>query len=245
MIRAIIIDDEKHSIKMLQWKIEKYCTDVEIIETFLDSKRGLSFIENNKIDLLFLDIEMPELNGFDLLQKVNHPNFDVIFTTAYDEYGIRAIKYSALDYLLKPVQEEELIEAITKFKRKQNRKIIPQQLEVLFQSLQQENSKNQKIALSTKESIELVHPSEIILCESDNNYTMVFMKNRKKFISKTLKEFEELLSPFNFFRSHQSYLINIDQMVEYKRQDGGQLIMSNGMSVPVSRSKKEALLKLF
>ena len=169
----------------------------------------------------------------------------MIFTTAYDEYGIRAIKYSALDYLLKPVAVEELVKAVQKCLDKKHQSITPQQLEVLFNSLKQEHDVNQKIALSTKESIELVKPTDIIYCESDNNYTMVYLQDRKKMISKTLKEFEELLVPHNFFRTHQSFLVNIDHIREYKRQDGGYLVMSNLKNVPVSRNKREGVLKLF
>ena len=245
MIRAVLIDDEEHSIETLVWKIDNYCENVDVVATFCDPLEGLNFLNTNAIDLLFLDIEMPVLNGFDLLQKVDKVDFDIIFTTAYDEYGIRAIKYSALDYLLKPVETEELSQAVEKFERKQSPAILPQQLEVLFDSLRRDQNSNQKIALSTKESIELVRPQDIILCESDNNYTMVFLQGRKKLISKTLKEFEELLVPHHFYRSHQSYLINIDHIKEYIRQDGGYIKMSNDMSVPVSRNKKEGLLKLF
>ena len=245
MIKALIIDDEIHSIETLQWKIENYCPDVKIVETFNDPVKGLGYLTDHKIDLLFLDIEMPVMNGFDVLQEVTNLNFDVIFTTAYDEYGIRAIKYSALDYLLKPVQVEELVEAVTKFQKKHYQNVLPQQLEVLFDSLKKESNSNQKIALSTKESIELVKPEDIILCESDSNYTMVYTPGRKKLISRTLKDFEELLKPHNFFRSHQSFLVNIDHISEYMRNDGGYLIMSNDMKVPVSRNKKEALMKLF
>ena len=245
MIKALILDDELHSVETLQWKLENYCKDVEIVATFNDPVKGVEYINEHKIDLLFLDIEMPVLTGFDVLQKVSTLDFDVIFTTAYDEYGIRAIKFSALDYLLKPVQPEELMEAVTKFQKKHYQSVLPQQLEALFQSLKKDNQPNQKIALSTKESIELVRPADIILCESDNNYTTVFVKGRKKLISKTLKEFEELLVPFNFYRCHQSYLINIDHISEYMRNDGGYLVMSNDMKVAVSRNKKEGLMKLF
>ncbi len=245
MITAIIIDDEEHSIETLVWKLKNYCPDVKVAATFNNPVDGLAYIEANPIDLLFLDIEMPILSGFDLLQKVGKINFDVIFTTAYDEYGIRAIKYSALDYLLKPIEIEELVAAVQKCQDKKHQSITPEQLEVLFSSLKREPDSNQKIALSTKESIELVRPQDIILCESDNNYTTVFLDGRKKLISKTLKEFEELLVPHNFFRTHQSFLVNIDHIREYVRQDGGYILMSNKMHVPVSRNKKEGVLNLF
>lgn len=246
MIKAVIIDDEIHSIETLVWKIEQFTQGIDIVAKFSDSTEGLKYLEKHSIDILFLDIEMPVLTGFDLLQNLKDIQFDVIFTTAYDEYGIKAIKYSALDYLLKPIQEEELIKAIEKYQSRQNRSVLPAQLEVLFQSLKKEKVESRRIALATKESIELVYPKNIVLCQADNNYTIVFIQGRKKkLISKTLKDFEEILEEHHFFRSHQSYLINIDHMAEYVRQDGGYLIMSNDMKVPVSRNKKEALMKLF
>ncbi len=186
------------------------------------------------------------LNGFELLQRLKPINFNVIFTTAYDEYGIKAIKYSALDYLLKPVQVEELQEAIVKHKEKCNSYVLPPQLEVLLQNMNKEDISNRRIALATKESIELVYPKNIVLCQADNNYTNVYIQGRrKKLISKTLKDFEEILKDHHFFRTHQSFLINTEHIVEFIRSDGGYLIMSNDMKVPVSRYKKEELMRLF
>ena len=246
MIKAVIIDDELHSIETLMWKIEHFTEGVEIVQTFSDPQEGLAYLNMHSIDLLFLDIEMPLLSGFELLERLNQIKFDVIFTTAYDEYGIKAIKFSALDYLLKPVQEEELKKAVEKFKQKKHHFVSPAQLDVLLQSLKVQKPERKRIALATKESIELIYTDNIILCQSDNNYTMVYIEGRrKKLISKTLKEFEEILEEYNFFRSHQSYLINLDHMVEYMRQDGGYIIMDNDMKVPVSRSRKEELMKLF
>jgi len=246
MIKAVIVDDELHSIETLMWKIENFTEGVEVVQTFSDPQEGLAYLNEHSIDLLFLDIEMPLLSGFELLERLNQIKFDVIFTTAYDEYGIKAIKFSALDYLLKPVQEEELKKAIEKFKQKKDHFVSPEQLEVLLQSLKVQKPDRKRIALATKESIELIYTDNIVLCQSDNNYTMVYIEGRrKKLISKTLKEFEEILEEYNFFRSHQSYLINLDHMVEYMRQDGGYIIMDNDMKVPVSRSRKEELMKLF
>lgn len=246
MIKAVIIDDEIHSIETLLWKIDNFTEGVEIIQTFSDPVEGLAFLKKNSCDVLFLDIEMPMLTGFELLEKMPQINFDVIFTTAYDEYGIRAIKFSALDYLLKPVQEDELKQAVEKYKQKKTHSVLPEQLEVLFQSLKTKTTEKKRIALATKESIELIYTDDIILCQSDNNYTMVYIKDRrKKLISKTLKDFEEILEEYNFFRTHQSYLINLDHMIEYMRQDGGYIIMDNDMKIPVSRSRKEELMKLF
>lgn len=243
MIKAVIIDDEHHSIETLTWKIENFIDNVSIQAAFSDPEEGLDYLKNHAVDLLFLDIEMPGLGGFELLQRLGPVDFNVIFTTAYDEYGIKAIKYSALDYLLKPVQEEELKTAISKHLEKHNRYLVPAQLETLLQNMSGEKKEERRIALATKESIELVYPKDIILCQADNNYTYIYIEGRrKKLISKTLKEFEEILTEHHFFRTHQSYLINTKHVTEYLRKDGGYLVMSNDMKVPVSRSKKEDLM---
>lgn len=247
MIQAVIIDDEKHSAETLNWKLNRFCPDVKLKASFTDPVEGLAYLKKNKPDLLFLDIEMPKLNGFDVLESLGEIPFDVIFTTAYDEFGIRAIKFSALDYLLKPIQRNELIEAIDKFKSKGGgHQVSSAQLDVLFSNIRKENNRPGKIALATKETIEFVFPDEIIACTSDSNYTMIYLKDgRKKLISRTLKDFEQLLGEFNFFRTHHSHLANLNHVREYVRSDGGYLIMSNKMNLPVSRSKKEELLNHF
>lgn len=246
MTKAIIIDDELYSIETLAWKIENYTENVDILATFSNPKKGLAYLQKHSIDLLFLDIEMPNLNGFEILKALKPIPFDVIFTTAYNEFGIKAIKYSALDYLLKPIKKEELIEAVAKHQNKAKPNLLPTQLEVLLQNMNKNNLEKRRIALATKESIDLVYPKDIVLCQADNNYTNVYMDgNRKKLISKTLKEFVELLEEHGFFRPHQSYLINLDHIVKYVRKDGGYLLMSNGLKVPVARNRKESLLALF
>ena len=238
MIKAIILDDEKHSVATLAWKIEKFCPDVEVVKQFTDPVEALEYLQNNPPDLLFLDIEMPRLNGFEVLEELGDGiSFDVIFTTAYDEFGIRAVKANALDYLLKPVQNQELKTAIEKHKKKGNAK-----MKTLFSSDME--SKQNKIALATKESIEFVYPEEIILCSSDSNYTMIYLTNkRKKLISRTLKDVEEWLSPHGFYRAHHSHLVNLQHIKEYVRADGGHLLLSNGQTLPVARNRKDDLLK--
>ena len=238
MIKAIILDDEKHSVATLAWKIEKFCPDVEVVARFTDSPEALDYLRKNPPDLLFLDIEMPRLNGFELLAELgNDLPFEVIFTTAYDEFGIKAVKANAMDYLLKPVQNQELKAAIERYKRK-----VGQGMKTLFSS-QQENTTN-KVALATKESIEFVRPEEIILCTSDSNYTMIYLTgNRKKLISKTLKDVEGMLESHGFFRAHNSHLVNLQHIKEYVRADGGYLMLSNGQTLPVARNRKEELLR--
>jgi len=246
MINSVIIDDEVHSVETLKWKLERFCPDVNLKASFTDPTEGLDYLKKDKPNLLFLDIEMPKLNGFGVLEKLGNVDFDVIFTTAYDEFGIRAIKFSALDYLLKPIQRNELIEAIEKFKGKDQHHISSKQLDVLFSNIRKDGKSSGKIALATKESIEFVLPDDIVTCSSDSNYTIVYLKDgRRKLLSRTLKDFEELLTEFNFFRTHHSHLANLNHVREYVRSDGGYLVMSNKMNIPVSRSKKEELLNLF
>ena len=248
MIKAIIIDDELPSVETLLWKLENYCPEVEIVKTFTNPVEALAYLKQSPPDLLFLDIEMPLLNGFDILEELGEINFDVVFTTAYDEFGIQAIKLSALDYLLKPVQNQELKKAVDKFIQKKQPEVSSKKLKVLFQNIRDEEKKGMpgRIALATKESIEFVEPAEIIVCTSDSNYTLVQLTDgRKKLISRTLKDFEEMLSPFNFFRTHHSHLVNLSHVREFVRTDGGYLVMRNKMAIPVSRSKKEDLLKMF
>ncbi len=236
MIRAILVDDEKHPLTTLAWKIEKFCPDVQIVGQFTDSSLALDHLRENPPDLLFLDIEMPRLDGFELLEELGELSFEVVFTTAYDEFGIRAVKANALDYLLKPVQNQELKAAIEKYKNKHREKS-----EVLFNS----TTKPQKprIALATKESIEYVLPENIILCSSDSNYTLIYLADgRKKIISRTLKDVEEWLVPYGFYRAHLSHLVNLQHIKEYVRSEGGYLLLSNGQTLPVARNRKDELL---
>ncbi len=247
MIKAVIIDDERHSVETLKLKLDKHCPDVEVAASFTDSEQGLAHLKGNPPDLLFLDIEMPRLNGFELLENLGEVPFDVIFTTAYDEFGIRAIKFSALDYLLKPIQVDELKEAVERHSRRLRHNLSNSQLEVLFSNIKEEQrGRPGKIALATKESIEFVFPEEIVACSSDSNYTMIYLKDgRKKLISKTLKDFEELLTEFGFYRTHHSHLVNLNHVREFVRADGGYLVMTNKMTLPVSRSRREELLRQF
>jgi two-component system, LytTR family, response regulator len=247
MIKAVIIDDEKDSIVTLKWKLENYCPDVMVVASFDNPAEGVNYLKQNPPNLLFLDIEMPMLTGFDVLEELGHDiSFDVIFTTAYDNFGIQAVKFSALDYLLKPAQNKELKEAIDKHLKKAHQKIPPVQIEALLSNVQAERKgKRGKIALASKESIEFVDPQEIIVCEANSNYTNVYLsEGRKRVISKTLKEFEDMLIPFNFFRPHNSHLINLDLVKEFIRGDGGYLVMENKMRIPVSKNRKEELMNL-
>ncbi|MCW5923181.1 MAG: response regulator transcription factor [Saprospiraceae bacterium] len=247
MIKAVIIDDERPSIETLQWKLENYCPEVVVEAAFDNPAEGVDFLKKNTPNLLFLDIEMPMLNGFDVLEELGRDvSFDIIFTTAYDNFGIQAVKFSALDYLLKPVQNKELKEAIEKHLRKTNRSIPAEQIDALLSNVHAERKgKRARVALASKESIEFVDPNDIVVCVASSNYTEVYLCNgAKRLISKTLKEFEDLLSPYDFFRPHHSHLVNLNRVREFVRGDGGYLILENKMQVAVSKSKREELLTL-
>lgn len=245
--KAVILDDEINSIETLSWKLENYCPGVEVVATFDDPVKAIEYLKKNPPELLFLDIEMPMLNGFDVLEELGESiSFEVIFITAYDQFGIQAVRSSALDYLLKPVQNKELQNAIDRYKKRNSDASASGQISGLLQNVEAMRSgKQPKIALATKESIEFVAPDEIILCSSDSNYTMIHLNDgRKKLLSKTLKDVEEMLTPFQFYRPHHSHLINLNMVREIIRGDGGYLIMKNKMQVPISKSRRDQLMKL-
>lgn len=245
MIRSIIIEDEKKSRETLVRLIRRYCNDVEIVEAADGYKTGLEAINKHHPHVIFLDIQMPDGSGFKLLENLKEINFEIIFTTAYDQYAIKAIKYSALDYLLKPIVPDELINAVEKVKaRKQNRD-VNKNIDLLLNNVQRPNEIPDKIALSTAEKIHIVEVNKIIRCESDNYYTRFFFTDGKKLlISKTLKEHEELLSEHNFIRPHKSHLINLRYIKSFNRNEGGHIQMSDGSLIPVSRRKREKIIDI-
>lgn len=246
MIKAILVDDELHGLETLSILLTDYCPDVKVMEKCSSAKKALEAIAKTKPDLVFLDIEMPIMNGFELLEQFEQIPFSVIFTTSYDQYAIKAIRFSALDYLLKPVDPKELIAAVNKVN---NKKHTPtnEQLQMLMNQLQHKESKFTKIAVPTSEGFELIPADNVIRCEADDNYTHLYLKNKTKIIaSRTLKEMEEQLKEFSYFiRVHHSYIVNLNEVVKYVRGEGGYLVMTDESTVNVSRSRKEALLKLF
>jgi two-component system LytT family response regulator len=242
-MKCIIIDDEKHCIKTLSSLMEKYYRDIQIAATCLESTKAYDLILENRPDFIFLDIEMPLLNGFDLLSKFDHLDFDVIFTTAYDSYAIKAIKFSALDYLLKPIGKEELSFAINKVKNKLG--------SISRTQLQMANMVNNRkvpdtIALPTNIGLTFTTVNDIIHCVADGNYTRIHFTDKSELLlSKTLGDVEELLSDYSFFRIHHSTLINLKQVKKYIRGEGGEVIMSNGQNLAVARTRKADFLNVF
>lgn len=242
MLKAIIVDDEQYAIKTLEWEIDRHCPDIEVIGRYHDPIQALEILQKTPPDILFLDIEMPRLNGFDLLNKILNISFDVIFVTAYDEYAVKAFRINAVDYLLKPVITADLTEAIKRVQLKNQRsentkKDKGLQIEKLKRSFK-------KIPLANVDGIDLVFPFQILYCKSDGSYTYVIMEHKKALITKSLRDFELLLVEHNFLRTHKSFLVNLDHIAKYVRMDGGYLVMSNGDKVAVSRRKKEELMSL-
>ncbi len=241
-LKAIIVDDELDSITALKWELEEFSDKIEIIDSFQNPQEAISSIKANRPDVLFLDIQMPEMDGFELIRKVKGYFNQVIFITAFDEFAVQAFKVSAIDYILKPVEPEALKKCIDKLKKQYAQDIIEEQFELLFDKLNKKN-KIDKIALSTLDGLEFVKPSQILYCKSDSNYTFVFINNKKKIlVSKTLKEIENSLVSQNFFRVHHSYLVNLNFLEKYYRGKSAYVVMEGGKQIPVSRNKKSDFL---
>lgn len=242
MIKAIIVDDEPNCCEILATLLARYCPQVTVSDVCYSGQEALTSILEKEPDIVFLDIEMPQMNGFELLEKLQKINFRLIFTTSYDQYAIKAIRFSALDYLLKPIDREELQQAVKK--AMENFEInVPAQFEVLMHKLQKTSIASQKIALPTMEGLQLISVDEIISCESDRNYTKLYLKTKQKIvISRPLKEMEELLGDHGFLRIHNSYLVNLKEINKYVKGEGGYLVMSDNSTIDISRSRKELLL---
>lgn len=241
MTKIIIIDDEEHCINVLENLIKKTHSDYTVLGTFTNPLIGLEFIKKNPPDLLFLDIEMPNLNGFTLLDNLLPIDFDVIFTTAYDQYAIKAFRYSAINYLLKPITEKNIVKALSNWEKRQ-KKTSSTQWEMLQNQLNDSKEECSQIALPTGVGYQIVEIENIVRCQSDSNYTNVYCKNENRvLISRTLKEIEELLKDHGFLRVHQSHLINPKFVKGILRQDGGSLIMNDDQEIPVSRQKAKQI----
>lgn len=240
MIRCILIDDEKNALEMMEWLLKTYCPQVEILDMCHSAEQGIESINKHKPDVVFLDIEMPRMNGFDMLEQFDKLFFDVVFCTAYDQFAIKAFKYSALNYLLKPVDPEDLKATV---QRIEERKTIPtrEQFKLLLQNIQQHTKATpQRIALTTADGLIFVPTAEIIYCEAESNYTNVVLDGGKKIlVSKVLKDIDEALSGPDFYRVHSSFLINLNRIKKFVRGDGGYIIMDNDATVSISRSRKQ------
>ena len=242
MITATIVDDEPFCCESLATLIERYCPDVRVLDICYSAAKALQSIQEQKPQILFLDIQMPHMNGFELIEKLPAVDFKLIFTTSYDQYALKAIHVSALDYLLKPIDREELQRAVQKALSIGDP--LPQQIEILLNKLHHPTISVNKIAIPTMEGLQMIFVEAIISCRADSNYTILLLKNKQKVTaSRTLKDIEEMLSDYSFARVHHSFLVNLNEVDKYIKGEGGYLVMSDGTTIDVSRSRKEILLK--
>ena len=245
-LRAIIIDDEKPVINLLEEMIGQYCDDVDVVATANSVKTGIDQIKKLSPDLIFLDVNMGDGTGFNLLEQLGDRSPMVVFITAYDEYAVKAFKFSAIDYVMKPINLDEIEAAVLKCRTQMEKENLSEKLKVFLQNMDESGSEEKKIVLKTAESIHIVKVGEIIRCESDHNYTEFYLTGeRKLLVSRTLKEYDELLQSYGFFRTHQSHLININFISRFDKADGGELVLSDKSRVPVSKRKREELFELF
>ncbi len=246
MINAILVDDEKNALEMMEWLLRTYCPEVAIAGMFTSAEEALPVIRKTNPDVVFLDIEMPRMNGFDLLEQLEKPSFHIVFCTAYDQFAIRAFKYSALNYLLKPIDPEDLKTTIG---RVRSREQLPnrEQFELLMQGiLGQPKQTPARIALNSGDGVVFVSTGDIIYCEAESNYTqVVLVGNKKIMVSKVLRELDEALSGPDFFRVHSSFLVNINHIKKLVKGEGGYLVMDNDAIVSVSRSRRQEFMDHF
>jgi len=243
MLRTVIIDDEEHARDTLRMLVEEYCPQVRLIGEAGGVETGVRLIRETHPDLLLLDIQLTDGSGFDLLARLSPLNFRIIFITAYDQYALQAFKFSAVDYLLKPVSRSELVDAVERATQliKQQFSI---QLHALEENLRAEAGQKKKIILKTADKIHLVDLKDIITCESDSCYTYIHTTDGEKiFVTKTLKEYEEMLESSGFYRVHKSFLVNFEHIRQFDKQDGGYVILTNKLRVPVSFRKRDELLR--
>lgn len=254
MYKVLIVDDELNCIEVLEILLRQNFGDLVIADRFTSSKKALDYLETHQVDLVFLDIQMPFMTGIEMLHKLNKYTFHVIFTTAFDQYAIKAIKLSALDYLLKPIDEELLTNAVNKFRKVKGQIDIQHQLANLLQQYgmttgpgaSAPSTAANKIAVGFQDKILFYDPQDILYCQSNDNYTTLKLRNGEKVIaSKTIRHFEDILSPMGFIRPHQSYVINAKHIEQYNKKDGGYLVMEDGTQIPVSRHRKEEILMMF
>jgi two-component system, LytTR family, response regulator len=246
MIRSVLIDDESNSLEMMEWLLKTYCPQVSIEAMCNAADKGVEAINKYRPDVVFLDIEMPHMNGFDMLEQFDKLFFDVVFCTAYDQFALKAFKYSALNYLLKPVDPDDLKETIHRLEEKRSAP-SKEQIELLLQNIRQTmRPAIQRIALTTNDGMIFVATQDILYCQAESNYTTIVLKDAKKImVSKVLKDIDETLSSSDFFRVHNSYLINLNRIKKFVRGEGGYVIMDDGTSISISRSRRQEFMEQF
>ena len=244
MLHAILVDDEESNVSSLKEKISRHCPQLNIVALCYSAAHAIKAINSLQPDVVFLDIEMPVMNGFLLLQNLAFKNFELIFTTAYDHYAIKAIRFSALDYLVKPIEIDELKMAVERAMEKRSNMTSARQLEILLDNLPARKTSFQKIAIPTTDGLQFIKINDILYLEANNNYTHLSLADSKKFVvCQTLKIFEDILPSDTFVRIHNSFIINKNYAEKYIRGDGGQVVLSNGIVLDVSKRKKAEFLK--
>ncbi|MEO6187392.1 MAG: LytTR family DNA-binding domain-containing protein [Ginsengibacter sp.] len=243
-IKAVIIDDELNSLQNLRQKIEEFCPQIQVLASTQKPEQGILIIKEMRPDVVFLDIEMPRMSGFRMLEQIGEYDFDIIFTTAYNHYSIDAIRISAFDYLVKPIGIDELQKAVERLDKTFNRH-TKEKIDILKRSLDENKNQEDKIAISTTEGIEFISIKNILHIDSKSNYSKIYLSEGKTLlVSKILKDFEEILTPYNFYRIHNSHLINLTHIKKYIRSKGGQVMLQDGTLIDISRRKKEEFLKM-
>ena len=244
-MKVIIIDDEARTRKSIADILKFSQQDLNFVAEAENVATGIAAISKYKPDLVLLDINMPDGTGFDLLKKLDNINFKIIFITAYEEYAVQAFEFSAIDYILKPVDPKKLFDAINKAHHLVEQENISLKLNALFANLENSSSANKKLVLKTAENIYIINTNDIIRCESDAGYTQFYLVDGKKIlVSRNLKEFEDMLNGFGFYRIHQSHMINLIYIDHYSKIEGGAVVMKDNSELPVARRKKESFLKL-
>jgi len=239
-MRAIIVDDEAKSRNTLKSSLEKYTPDIEVVADAASVVEALKKIKEFQPDLLFLDVQLPDGSGFDILELLPNLSFKIIFVSAYDKYAIDAFKFSAIDYLLKPVEPDLLIKAVEKSSREDKLESLEGKLNVLLGN----RKRIEKIALPSTNGLELVKVKNILYCQADSNYTIFHLQNNQQvMVSRSLKEYDEILTPQGFYRIHQSYLIKLSFVKKYIKGEGGSVILENGKELDVSRRRKEGFIQ--
>jgi two-component system, LytTR family, response regulator len=245
MIKAVIIDDEKNALEVLEMQLNQFCKEVSIVAICNGGKEGVKAIKEFQPDLVFLDIEMPHINGFDVLEQTKHMNYKVIFTTAYDQFAIKAFKFSAIDYLLKPIDIVDLQNAVEKAQKETQNHNLEDKIKLLVEQYHPQKNR-QKVALPVGNMLEFFDVDEIIRVESESNYSHIFLANQKKItLSKTLKDVEENIKGEPFFRVHQSHLINTNHVEKAVKGENAYVVMKDGTTITVSRNRKEEFFELF
>lgn len=245
-LRAIIVEDEKASRETLTNYLAKYCSDVELLDAVGSVKEGLASIAKHQPDLVFLDVEMPYGNAFDLLENVGEVNFETIFVTAFSHYAMQALNSSASYYLLKPVDIDELVAAVNRVKQNREEDALPNHTRILVENIHNQHKQNHKIVMPLLDGFEVVQVKDIIRCKAEDNFTCFYLKDgSKKLICRTLKFYDELLHEFDFIRVHKSHLVNFHHITKYRKGKGGELTLSDGSMVEVAASRKKTLLEYF